>query len=239
MKYYAYKFKQKILWNSLARDSSNSFFHQSTQKSFFFHLLHTELKNVHYQTSREVTLLQMTNFIGFIYSILILTNFHLFCKTKIRNTWKVKQKTNFKAWVCTINNYILISFPFTFILSLNPYMSHEISIPNYSYLTNTKDKHKSSPPKSWWCWWSICNWFLPSVTRTNGCCCNGILHESPCCPLTFLLQNCHGASWHCAIDSWFPVPSNMVMKSLSLTVCHLFLGLLLGAGPIWSSATCN
>lgn len=176
---------------------------------------------------------------GFIYSILILTNFHLFCKTKIRNTWKVKQKTNFKAWVCPINNYILISFPFTFILSLNPYMSHEISIPNYSYLTNTKDKHKSSPPKSWWCWWSICNWFLPSVTRTNGCCCNGILHESPCCPLTFLLQNCHGASWHCTIDSWFPVSSNMVMKSLSLTVCHLFLGLLLGAGPIWSSATCN
>lgn len=52
---------------------------------------------------------------------------------------KVKQRTNFKAWVCTINNYILISFPFTFILSLNPYMSHEISIPNYSYLTNTKD----------------------------------------------------------------------------------------------------
>lgn len=146
---------------------------------------------------------------------------------------------HFKGWVCTINNYILISFPSTFILSLNPYMSHEISIPNYSYLTNTKDKHKSSPPKSWWCWWSICNWFLPLVTRTNGCCCNGILHESPCCPLTFLLQNCRGASWHCTIDSWSPVPSNMVMKSLSLTVCHLFLGLLLGAGPIWSSATCN
>lgn len=89
---------------------------------------------------------------------------------------------HFKGWVCTINNYILISFPSTFILSLNPYMSHEISIPNYSYLTNTKDKHKSGPPKSWWCWWSICNWFLPLVTRTNGCCCNGILHESPCCP---------------------------------------------------------
>lgn len=136
----------------------------------------------------------MTNFIGFIYSILILTNFHLFCKTKIRNTWKVKQKTNFKAWVCPINNYILISFPFTFILSLNPYMSHEISIPNYSYLTNTKDKHKSSPPKSWWCWWSICNWFLPSVTRTNGCCCNGILHESPCCPLTN--SSCRTATVH-------------------------------------------
>lgn len=92
LKYYAYKFKQKILWNSLARDSCNSSFHQSTQKSFFFHLLHTELKNVYYQTSREVTLLQMTNFMGFIYSILILTNFHLFCKTKIRNTWKVKQR---------------------------------------------------------------------------------------------------------------------------------------------------
>lgn len=36
LKYYAYKFKQKILWNSLARDSTNSFFSSKYSKVFLF-----------------------------------------------------------------------------------------------------------------------------------------------------------------------------------------------------------
>lgn len=44
LKYYAYKFKQKILWNSLARDSTNSFFSSKYSKVFLFSFITHRIK---------------------------------------------------------------------------------------------------------------------------------------------------------------------------------------------------